>query len=135
MKPPTFDGEVNKIEESEALLLRMKKYFRVHNYSKNMKARVDISSMKVNFDIWYENLRNVKVIRENRFSWRIFEKCFREKYLPKRYYNNKAKNFYEHKFRKLSVDEYTARLLELLMYLPYIRDVKTKIQKYISGLP
>lgn len=30
-KPPTFDGEVNKVEEVEAWMLGMKKFFRVHN--------------------------------------------------------------------------------------------------------
>jgi hypothetical protein len=36
----TFDGEVKKGEEAKAWLLGLKKYFRVHNYSRNMKERV-----------------------------------------------------------------------------------------------
>jgi hypothetical protein len=32
-KPPSFDGEVKKGEEAEAWLLRLKKYFRVHDFS------------------------------------------------------------------------------------------------------
>jgi hypothetical protein len=37
-KPPTFDGEIKKGEEAEAWLLSLKKYFRVHDYSENLKA-------------------------------------------------------------------------------------------------
>jgi hypothetical protein len=39
-KLPTFDGEIKKGEEVEAWLFGLKKYFRVHNYSDNTKARI-----------------------------------------------------------------------------------------------
>jgi len=41
-KSPTFDGENNKAKEAEAWLLGMKKYFKVHDYYENMKAKVAI---------------------------------------------------------------------------------------------
>jgi hypothetical protein len=37
-KPPTFDGEIKKGEEVEVWLFVLKKYFRVHDYSENLKA-------------------------------------------------------------------------------------------------
>jgi hypothetical protein len=37
-KPPSFDGEIKKGEEVEAWLLGLKKYFRVHDFSENLKA-------------------------------------------------------------------------------------------------
>jgi hypothetical protein len=37
-KPLSFDGEIKKGEEAEAWFLGLKKYFRVHDFSKNMKA-------------------------------------------------------------------------------------------------
>jgi hypothetical protein len=37
-KPPTFDGEIKKGEEAKAWILGLKKYFRVHDYSENLKA-------------------------------------------------------------------------------------------------
>jgi hypothetical protein len=37
-KPPSFDGEIKKGGEVEAWLLGLKKYFRVHDFSKNLKA-------------------------------------------------------------------------------------------------
>jgi hypothetical protein len=39
-KPPSFDGEIKKGEEAETWLLGLKKYFRVHDFSENLKARV-----------------------------------------------------------------------------------------------
>lgn len=63
-QPPTLDGEVKKDEEVEAWMLGVKKYFRCHNYSKNMKERVSIFSLKGEDDIWWEYLRNVNHIME-----------------------------------------------------------------------
>jgi hypothetical protein len=37
-KPPSFNGEIKKGEEAEAWLLGLKKYFRVHDFSENLKA-------------------------------------------------------------------------------------------------
>jgi hypothetical protein len=37
-KPPSFDSEIKKGEEVEAWLLGLKKYFRVHDFSENLKA-------------------------------------------------------------------------------------------------
>jgi hypothetical protein len=37
-KPPTFDGEIKKGEEVEVWLLWLKKYFRFHDYSENLKV-------------------------------------------------------------------------------------------------
>jgi hypothetical protein len=37
-KPPSFDGEIRRGEEAEVWLLGLKKYFRVHDYSENLKV-------------------------------------------------------------------------------------------------
>jgi hypothetical protein len=37
-KQPYFDGEIKKGKEVEAWLLGLKKYFRVHDFSENLKA-------------------------------------------------------------------------------------------------
>lgn len=89
-KPPTFDIKVKKVEEAEAWLLRMKKYFKVHDYSNNMKERVAIFNLKGKVDIWWEDLRNVKDISEE-LSWRRFVRYFREKYPSEEYYDSKVK--------------------------------------------
>ena len=44
-KPPTFDGEVKIGQEAESWILGIKKYFQVHDYLGNMKARVSIFNL------------------------------------------------------------------------------------------
>ena len=38
IKPPMFNGEIQKGEEEEAQLSRMKNYFQIYNYSADLKA-------------------------------------------------------------------------------------------------
>ena len=42
IKPPNFDGEVNKGEYVEAWLLGLRKLFQLHQYTPNMEERVSI---------------------------------------------------------------------------------------------
>ena len=49
-------------EYVEAWLLDMKKYFRFHNYSENLKAKIATFSLKGKEDIWWEYVKNVKGI-------------------------------------------------------------------------
>ena len=67
-KPPTFDGEVNTRQEAEAWLLGIKKYFQVHDYSGNMKARVSIFNLNGRASIWWEHFKQVKRISEGDLS-------------------------------------------------------------------
>ena len=36
---------------------------------------------------------------------------------------------------QLTIDEYISKFLELLRYVPYLKDEKAKIQRFISGFP
>jgi hypothetical protein len=134
-KPPTFDGEIKKGEEAEAWILGLKKYFRVHNYSENLKSRITIFNLNGKASIWWEDLRNVKGIREKGLSWNKFEKYFKKKYLSEWYYDEKMKEFYELKLGQLTIDEYINKFLELMRYVPYIKDEKVKMQRFLSGMP
>ena len=54
-KHPTFDGEVKIGQEAEAWLIGIKKSFQVHDYSRNMKARVAIFNLNGRASIWWEH--------------------------------------------------------------------------------
>jgi hypothetical protein len=127
-KPPTFDGEIKKGEEAEVWLLGLKKYFRVHDYSENLKAQIAIFNLNGKASIWWEDLRNVKGIHEKDLSWKQFEKYFKKKYLSEKYFDGKTKEFYELKLGQLTIDEYINKFLELMRYVPYIKDEKVKMQ-------
>jgi hypothetical protein len=73
-KPPSFDDEIKKGEEAEAWLLGLKKYFRIHDFSENMKAQVATFNLNGKASIWWEDLKNVKGVHEEDLSWERFEK-------------------------------------------------------------
>jgi hypothetical protein len=76
----------------------------------------------------------VKGIHEKDFSWKQFEKYFKKKYLFEKYVDGKTKAFYELKLGLLTIEEYINKFLELIRYVPYIKDEKVKMQQFISGL-
>ena len=45
------------------------------------------------------------------------------------------KEFFELKLGNMTIDEYEWSFLELLKYVPFIKDEAVKIQRYLSGLP
>jgi hypothetical protein len=67
-KPASFDGEIKKGEKAEAWLLGLKKYFRVHDFSKNLEARVATFNLNGKASIWWEDLKNMKGVREEDLS-------------------------------------------------------------------
>jgi len=58
-----------------------------------------------------------------------------EIYLLDRCYDNKENDFYEMISGHLSDEEYITRFLELLRYVPYLKDYKAKFQLFISRFP
>jgi hypothetical protein len=45
------------------------------------------------------------------------------------------KEFFKLKLGSMTMDEYKKMLFELLKYVDFIKDVKVKIQRFLSGLP
>lgn len=45
-KTPTFDGYLKNSDDANSWLLRMKKFFGLRDYTKNMKARITIFNLK-----------------------------------------------------------------------------------------
>jgi len=55
--------------------------------------------------------------------------------LLERYFDDRVEEIYELKMGSMTDDEYTNRFLELLRYVPYLKEEKAKIHRFISGLP
>jgi hypothetical protein len=55
-------------------------------------------------------------------------KYFKKKYLSEKYFDGKSKEFYELKLGQLTIDEYVNKCLEMIRYVPYIKDKNVKIQ-------
>lgn len=134
-KPPNFDGDVKKLKDSKAWILGMNKFFKSHEYTNNLKAKIAFFNLKGKADIWWEDVKWARDIKTYELSWREFKRLFGKKYLSERYYNNKAKELYELKMGSMIDEEYTTKFLELIWYVPYLTDEKAKVQRFVSGLP
>ena len=128
IKPPTFNGETEKGEEAESWLSGMKKYFHIYNYSNQLKARMAIYNLSGKADIWWQDLKRVKGIREKNVNQSTFKKYFKNKFLSKQYYQERAKKFYELKLGSMTMKDLNNKFLSLLRYVPYLVDEKPKVQ-------
>jgi hypothetical protein len=135
IKPPTFDGEHNKEEDVETWFLGMRKYFQLQNYSSHAEGRIAMYQLKGKASMWWDHLVHVKHIKEKYITRKEFKRYFENKYLTKRYYDKKMKEFFELKMGSMTIHEYERRFFELLKYVPFIKDETAKIQRYLSGLP
>jgi hypothetical protein len=117
IKPPTFDGEHKKEEDVETWLLGMRKYFQLQNYSSHAEGRIAMYQLKGKASMWWDQLVQVQHIREKDITWKEFKKYFEKKYLTKRYYDRKMKEFFELKLGSMTIDEYERKFLELLKYV------------------
>jgi hypothetical protein len=135
IKPPTLDGEHKKEEDAETWLLGMRKYFQLQNYSSHAEGRIVMYQLKGKESMWWDQFVQEQHISEKYTTWKEFKRYFEKKYLTKRYYDRKMEEFFELKLGNMTIDEYEQRFLELLKYVPFIKDEVVKIQRYLSGLP
>jgi len=91
VKPPTFDVDMKNLEDAEAWILGINKFFELHDYTNNMKAKVVIFNLKGKVEIWWEDVKWVRDMRRDDLSWRKFKRIFRKKYLSDSYYDGNAK--------------------------------------------
>jgi len=80
-------------------------------------------------------MKNARGIHEKDLSWSEFEQIFKKRYRSKRYFHDKVKEFNELKMGPMIGDEYTSKFLELLRYMPYLKEDKAQIKRFTSGLP
>ena len=72
--------------------------------------------------MWWDQLVQVQNIREKYITWKEFKRYFEKKYLTKRYYDRKMKEFFELKLGSMTIDEYEKRFLELVKYVSFIKE-------------
>ena len=77
--------------------------------------------------IWWQDLKQVKGIKEKNINWSTFKKYFKNKFLSKQYYEEQAKEFYELKLGTMNMKELNNIFLSLLRYMAYIVDEKYKV--------
>ena len=55
---------------------------------------------------------------------------FQGKYMSERFFDKKVKEFHELHMGSMTMDAFINRFLDLLHYVPYIKDEKVKIQQF-----
>eukprot|EP00253_Pinus_taeda_P009062 PITA_09062 len=133
IKPPHFDGEQE--EATEAWLINMNKYFQLYEYDHNLKARLAIFQLQGKATLWWEEVKIVKGVTKQTVTWDNFQKYFKERYLTERFYDEKAREFHDLRLGQQTMDEFITRFTSLLHYVPYIRQEKVKVQRFVSNLP
>jgi hypothetical protein len=113
----------------------MRKYFQLHNYSSHVEGKMAIYQLKGKESMWGDNLVQMKHSKEKNVTCKELKKYFEKKYLTKRYYDKKMKEFFELKLGSMTIDEYERRFLEMLKYVSFIKDETVKIHRYLSGFP
>lgn len=92
---------MKRIEDADTLILGMNTLFELHEDTHNMKARVVIFNLKGKEYIFWEDVKLVRYNRTDDLSWLEFKRLFKNKNVLERYYENKAKEFYELKMRSM----------------------------------
>jgi hypothetical protein len=85
--------------------------------------------------MWWDQLKQVEHINENRITWKQFKKYFQKEYLSEHFYDNKIQALFELRLGSMTMVEYEKKFLGLLKYVGFINDEKIKIQRFLSGLP
>ena len=60
------------MENTEEWLLGMNKYFREHNYSREIKSQLDIYNLNVKVSIWWRDLKHTKRDEVKDIIWITF---------------------------------------------------------------
>jgi len=73
-KRPTFEGDLKKPKDVEAWLPQMKKFFELHEYTDNIKAKIATFSLKGKSNIWWEDVKWVRDINMEDLIWHEFKR-------------------------------------------------------------
>ena len=106
----------------------MSKYFQVHNYSSVMQAMLAMYNLNGKAARWWWYLKHTKKDELQEISWEKFQNIFQEKYMLERFFDHKVKEFHELDMGSMTMDAFIKIFLDLLHYVPYIKEEKVKIQ-------
>ena len=73
---------------------------------------------------WWRDLKNTKKDEARENGWSKFRKIFQEKYMSKRLFDRHVKEFHELRMVSMTMDTFINKFLDLLHYVPYIKERK-----------
>jgi hypothetical protein len=129
LKPPYFDGEREMKHDVEEWFLGLKRYFQLHNYSSNLESIIGTYHLHGKVAMWWDQLKKVEHVNDFQFK-----KYFQE-YLSQHFCDKKMQELFELRLGSMTMEEYEKNFFGFLKYVGFIKDVKVKIQRFLSGLP
>ena len=63
-------------------------------------------------NIWWQDLKRVKGIKEKEVNWSTFKRYFKKKFLSEQYYEERAKEFYELKLGSMTMKDLNGQVLK-----------------------
>ena len=122
---------MNTREKVEEWILGMRKYFRIH-YSNEMKSWLAIYNLNGKAARWWRDLKHTKKDEVKEIGWSNFRRIFQEEYMSKRFFDRKVKEFHDLRMGSMTMDSFINRFLDLLYYVPYIKDENVKIEQFLG---
>ena len=100
-----------------------------------MKSCLAICKLNGKSTRWWRYLKHTKKDGLREIRWSKFHNMFQQKYMQKRLFDRKVKEFHELHMGSMTMDAFINSFLDLLHYVPYIKDEKGKIQDFLGCLP
>ena len=100
-----------------------------------MKSQLPIYNLNGKETMWWRDLKHTKRDEVKDIIWSNFNKIFQEKYMSKIFFDREVKEFHESKMSSLTMDSFINIFLDLLQYVPYIKDEKVNIQQFLGCIP
>ena len=100
-----------------------------------MKCWLSIYNLNGKAARWWRDLKHTKRDEVKDITWSTFNEIFQEKYMSERIFDIKVKELHELKMVSLTMDAFINIFLDLLHYVPYIKDANFKIQQFLGCLP
>ena len=100
-----------------------------------MKDRLTIYNLNGKAGRWWRDLKHTKKDEVKETCWSNFRNIFQEKYMSKRFFDRKVKEFHELRMGSMTMDSFINRFLDMLHYVPYIKVEKVNIQQFLGCLP
>ena len=132
------NGQIEIGEEDQAWVSWTNKYFQIYNYSTELKLKMSIYNLIEKVDIWWQDIKKLKHIKERYVTWKNFKKYFKIKYLWEQYYEEKSKsilfNFSMVQGKRFIINNYTLTRQILTRFFKRKNFVLKKIFTYNENL-
>ena len=93
-----------------------------------MKSHLAIYNLNINVARQWKDLKHTNKDEVKEIRWSNFRRIFQKKYMSEIFFDRKVKEFHELRMGYMTMNAFINIFLDLLHYVPYIKDEMVKIQ-------